>query len=557
MEYNLVTNLESCYYGISNLIYYSHIPTGVIAVLMGFFVFWKNKTLVGKLLLWISLFFSLWTFLSLVLWIHPNSMILMFAWSTMGIWDALIFSLSFYFVYAFINKKDIDNKYKLVWLLLIAPLVIFNIKNTDGFDLDNCEAIGGNPYLVYLFAFDVLFSVLTVGYGIYAYRKSRTDLKNPTLFLVIGISFFLLSFLITGFLASYLADQGYKYAFEIEQYGLFGMTFFMGMLAFMIVKFHAFNIKMMATQALVWAMIILTGSELFFANSVTNYILISITLIISIGFGWLLVQSVKREVQQREDMDVLAQKLATANDKLRQLDKAKTEFLSIASHQLRTPLTAVKGYTSMIIEGSYGEISVPVKETLEKVYSANEHLSSLVEDLLNVSRIEAGRMKYDMAPTQVEEITTELKNNFEMAAQKRGLFLDWKLPEYQLPQFEMDKNKIRECFSNLVDNALKYTKKGGVRVTLEALRDFGGQINGLRFAVADTGMGMTPEEIPNLFMKFARGEAGKKLEATGTGLGLFVVKSMVETHHGTITATSNGIGTGSTFIIELPIKQSA
>jgi signal transduction histidine kinase len=223
-------------------------------------------------------------------------------------------------------------------------------------------------------------------------------------------------------LASYLDKWGFKNSFELEQYGLFGMTFFMGMLAYLIVKFKAFNIKLLGAQALVLALVALIGSELFFAESATNRTLILITLALSMGFGYMLIKSVKLEVQRKEELQHMSDKLAQANDQLRKLDNAKSEFISIASHQLRTPLTAVKGFVSLLLEGSYGKLDPQQEDVLNKVYTSNGRLVNLVEDLLNISRIESGRMEFKFAPWQMENICREVMDTFVLRAKGLDLF---------------------------------------------------------------------------------------------------------------------------------------
>ncbi|MDP1619622.1 MAG: hypothetical protein Q8M12_01340, partial [bacterium] len=156
MEYNLITNVESCYYGISHLIYYSHIPTAILALLMGGFVFLRNrKLLVGKILFSLSIIFSLWSLLNLILWVNPDSRILMFLWSLFGVLDIFISALGFYFIYVFIYKKDIDFKFKLFLMAIILPAILFNLKNATGFDISNCEAIEGEIYNYYILGLDL------------------------------------------------------------------------------------------------------------------------------------------------------------------------------------------------------------------------------------------------------------------------------------------------------------------------------------------------------------------------------------------------------------------
>jgi len=298
------------------------------------------------------------------------------------------------------------------------------------------------------------------------------------------------------------------------------------------------------------ALVILVGSQFFFVQNTTAYVLSGVTLALTLGFGYFLIQSVKNEVRRKEELQMMADKLAVANDQLRKLDNAKTEFLSIASHQLRTPLTSVKGFVSLIIEGTYGEINDAVRDALTKVYASSERLIQLVEDLLNVSRIESGRMQFAFEKGDIGTMLKDLYENFMLVANNKSLYLDLKLPENPLPEIMMDPSKIREVFSNLTDNALKYTEKGGVTLKAESVED--GKT--IRVTVSDTGVGVPKEEIQHLFKKFSRGKDTSRLHATGTGLGLYVGKNIVDAHNGKVWVESDGEGKGSRFIIELPIE---
>jgi two-component system CheB/CheR fusion protein len=190
-----------------------------------------------------------------------------------------------------------------------------------------------------------------------------------------------------------------------------------------------------------------------------------------------------------------------------------------------------------------------VADTLNKVYIANARLMSLVENLLNISRIEAGRIQYQFAPTKVEDVLSELRDLFVLAAHEKGLKLKLVLPKEPLPILSLDGPKIREAVSNVIDNAIKYTEKGDIAVTAEKKADH------VVITVADTGVGIDPAEIPHLFKKFERGKNAVQVNVSSTGLGLYVGKSFIEAHGGTIRVESAGQGKGSRFIMELPIDR--
>jgi signal transduction histidine kinase len=319
-----------------------------------------------------------------------------------------------------------------------------------------------------------------------------------------------------------------------------------------ILKHKFLNIKVIATEIFIFSLWLFMSVQYMFASSTADKLSDSILLVMFIIFGYLLIRSVKNEVSRKEQLQEMADKLASANDQLRKLDNAKSEFISIASHQLRTPLTAIKGFLSLVLEGTYGELNNPnIAAALNKVYYSSEMLIQLVEDLLNVSRIESGRMDIKIEKASLENVIKDLYENFSLTAKDKKLYLDYKIQEGSLPEVSMDAAKMREVFSNLIDNSIKYTERGGVTIRGEVKEEANG--NFVRITISDTGVGIPETEIPYLFKKFSRGKDISRLHANGTGLGLYVGKNIVEAHKGKIWIESEGLGRGSRFIVELPV----
>ena len=237
--------------------------------------------------------------------------------------------------------------------------------------------------------------------------------------------------------------------------------------------------------------------------------------------------------------------LREANIKLEQLDKAKSEFISIASHQLRTPLSIIKGYISMLLEGSWGETNPEEKKHLEMVYQSNERLIKLIEDLLILSRIEAGRLEFDWQMISLEGLAESVVEELKPLADKKGLYLRYEKPAKPLPKVKADPLKIRQVIMNLIDNAIHYTEKGGAVVRLKSEKDK------VIFSIQDTGIGISQKEKATLFEKFSRGKDVSKLHTEGTGLGLYLAAKLVGAHSGRIWVESEGEGKGSMFCFEL------
>lgn len=250
------------------------------------------------------------------------------------------------------------------------------------------------------------------------------------------------------------------------------------------------------------------------------------------------------------DLQNTSAKLAEANDKLKELDKAKSEFLSIASHQLYTPLTALRGYLSMLLEGDFGVLAEKQKPVFDILSKSTERLITLIKDLLDISRIESGRLELRLESIDLAEMADTLVRDLMPNAMNKKLQLTFNKPAQPLPHVIVDAQRLRQVMLNFIDNAIKYTVKGNIDVDLKQEKEE------LIFSVTDTGRGLSKDEIVKLFTKFTRVGGSQRLHTEGTGLGLYVAKQIVNEHHGNVEVASPGHGQGSTFSMRLPIKGS-
>jgi len=239
------------------------------------------------------------------------------------------------------------------------------------------------------------------------------------------------------------------------------------------------------------------------------------------------------------------QQLKDANEYLADLDQLKDEFISIASHELNTPLAAVEGYLSMILDEHMGKVDDKARVYLTRAYDSSKRLAELILDLLNVSRIEQGRIKMKFAKTNLYDLAESVMHELQVKVDAKKLTLKLEGERKKVPQTWCDPDRIREVIVNLVGNAIKYTEKGGIRMKIS---EDAGRI---RFEVIDTGRGISPEGQKKLFQKFS--QVNRELdEQKGTGLGLYISKNFVELHKGRIWVESED-GKGSDFIFELPL----
>lgn len=249
----------------------------------------------------------------------------------------------------------------------------------------------------------------------------------------------------------------------------------------------------------------------------------------------------------QEEVENATSDLRSANEKLQELDKLKDEFVSLASHELRTPMTAIKGSISTILEGYAGEISNESREFLTSAYNENDRLIRLVNNLLNISRIEAGRFIFNVQKVNIDGAISEVVKNLQMAAKEKSFFLKYERLT-DLPPVIADEDKVKEVLINLIGNAIKFTHEGGITIRAKREGEF------VITSIADTGHGISKEDQEILFQKFSRVQKEYSKQAGGTGLGLYICKQIVEGHKGKIWLESE-VGKGSTFYFSLPASQ--
>jgi signal transduction histidine kinase len=240
-----------------------------------------------------------------------------------------------------------------------------------------------------------------------------------------------------------------------------------------------------------------------------------------------------------ENQHVLRQ-LRDSNAKLVALDQAKDDFISMASHQLRTPLTSIKGYTSMVLEGDAGKLEPAQKKLLTQSFFSAQRMVYLIADLLNVSRLKTGKFVVETTPVNLAEVVGQELDQLKDTAAGHSLKLTYKKPK-KFPELMLDETKIRQVIMNFVDNAIYYTPAGGhIDVRLTETPTI------IEFRVIDDGIGVPKSEQPHLFTKFYRAGNARKARPDGTGLGIFMAKKVIIVQGGSLIFESHE-GKGSTF----------
>lgn len=264
---------------------------------------------------------------------------------------------------------------------------------------------------------------------------------------------------------------------------------------------------------------------------------------LSYSFSSLINQLVERQHSLRN----ITMQLEKANAKLKQLDALKNEFVSVASHELRTPMTSIKSYLWMALDGKGGKLNDEQKFYVQRGYDSVDRLIRLVNDMLNISRIEAGRITIELQKVDLHKLAQEVVDEVVLRAKEVGVTIDLEKPEMETYVIA-DPDKIKEVFFNLLGNSIKFTPSGG-NITIS----FTEKADLIETKVKDSGEGIEAEDIGKLFQKFGLlpGSYTTNQPANGTGLGLYICRSIIELHQGKIWVESEGSGKGSTFTFQL------
>lgn len=250
------------------------------------------------------------------------------------------------------------------------------------------------------------------------------------------------------------------------------------------------------------------------------------------------IENFNATLQQR--VEEATRKLRRANEKLKALDETKDDFISMASHQLRTPLTSVKGYLSMILDGDVGKVSPAQKEMIGQAFSSSQRMVYLIADLLNVSRLKTGKFVIEPKPVNLADLVEQELSQLDETAKTHSLDLQYDKPKDFL-DLMLDETKIRQVVMNFVDNAIYYTPVGG-KITVRLAET----PTHVELRVEDNGIGVPKQEQPHLFTKFYRAGNARKARPDGTGLGLFMAKKVIIAQGGSLIFESQQ-DKGSTF----------
>lgn len=543
-----------------------------------------------------SKFFVLIIF-SALLWVFANllaNLSLLWSENALLFWTRMtiigpIFLPFFFYIFSktFLNTKlfkwDSVSISLFVIMLSILPFVLtrYNVSSVHVIDAKsfNSEFSPGVMYVFFIIYAFIGF-VLSIYNLILRYRLASEIERLQIKTVIYGL---LISTLIALISSAIMPLLGYSQLINIAPVSV---IFFIGFTTYAIVSQRLFGIRVILTQVAVGLVVFALLVQTLFSGSLARGILNGFLLCLVTYGGYILIKSVIEEIQRREQIAKLADQLKVANIHLQELDKMKTEFVTLASHELLTPISAIEGYLSMMLdEKIVNPKSDKGVEYMGRVYSSSKRLAKLVTNLLNVSRIEEGRLLIQNQVLDINKIIDYVVGELKFKAQEKNIKLIWQPGEW--PQVYADEDKLKEILVNLVGNAIKYSQKGEISIAVEALptteikkidareslaatdvelhaemlrhqtqsarRILVGEKQ-LTVHVKDQGIGIAPDEITHLFRKFHRIGDVTTQQTQGTGLGLYISKSLIEMMHGRMWANSPGKGKGTTFSFSLPLS---
>jgi signal transduction histidine kinase len=530
------------------LLYYSYIPIAILLLIIGILIFLKNKkSTINIIFFLISLNFVLIILNEIIQWIAIPLNVINFSWQMVILLESFLYILYIYLVYVFVNNKDFEFKHKLILFLLFLPIIIFLPTHLNISNMDVYECNGKYGILIFYNYFLQFLSIVTITFIYIRKNKSliNNDLNKKRIkSLTMGTLFFLVAYSLLAFYSDITLF------YEINLFGPLAKLIFLLFLAYLIIKFNTFKIKILTPQVLVWLLIFLNFSILFIQEISYIKIIVSITILISIIIGWVLIVSVKKIEKQRIELDI-------ANDQ-------QTNLLHFITHQIKAYLTKSRNIYSALLESDYVKVDPETKKYVEIGFESDTKGVETVQNILHASDLKKGVIEFQKIEFDMLKLLKNTVENLKQNAEMKGLKI---IEHYQEDNFIFsgDELRIGEVFKNLIDNSIRYTQEGNITISLSKHKNIKNNnvtkiigknknpnLNYIRFIIKDTGIGLDEHDKKVLFRQGGKGKDSSAYNIDSTGYGLFIVKSIIVEHDGKISVQSAGRDRGTTFTIDFP-----
>jgi signal transduction histidine kinase len=399
------------------------------------------------------------------------------------------------------------------------------------------------PFYAFYFApFLFVYFLVSAWQLVKRYRKEADSAqKAQLLYALLGLGIAVGTGLLFWFVIPFIIPQFAGY-FWI---GRFSVIFFVGITAFAILNERFFSFRVATAEVFTAIILILLTARAISSIGIWREFMINAGLFVLVAFfSRLLINAVKREADHRRKLEAMMNRLSSANERLEELDAIKSQFLSFASHQVKTPMSVIKGYVSLLEDDMDTLSEEEIEDMSGKIRMATDRTIGLVNNLLDLRKIEEERMEYHMDIVDIVSVAEDVFKDMQVMAKSKDLTFTADLPKEAI-FVHADLQKVKQVLQNLVENALKYTKEGKVAISVRKDGD-----RSVIFSVKDTGVGIAKDALPHLFTEFRKSSAVVKA-IKGTGLGLYIAKHIIGAHKGEVWAESAGEGKGSTFLVRL------
>lgn len=510
---------------------YFLVPSSFLIVIVGLYSWLKVKKRENLIFFLLTVCQGAWAICTFLMWKSCGNDVQVIFWDrALYFATTLMIPLIFHFTLEACQLSDTKRNKVLIYLAYIIGF-FFSWLSTTKYFVDKvfyyqwgCHTyaqIGHHFFFAYLIFF--CSYALYGAFKTWRYEKEDLEKKNRAYFIFVAFLIFTLS------------AVGMLLAYGIAIYPISYLCFpvFAVMITYAVTEKNLF-VSIVATDILVATILTLTATFFFFPELDLSFWAKSVIFLLFMGSCLLLVRHNHQELARKEELE--------------RISKLKTEFISIVSHQLRTPLAAIRGYTDMLRDGDYGMVPKEIMAPINYIHDSSVSMIKMVNGLLSVTRLERGKIELKIREFSIVDLIDECIRDVELSAREKGLYLKYVPSKKRISSVRGDPEKIKHAILNILNNAILYTVKGGVTVTVSEFSSFA------RIEIKDTGVGLEKEELAKIFMSFSRGKKGLELHTQGTGLGLYVARSFIEMHNGKISVFSEGRDKGSTFYIDIPFR---
>lgn len=513
-----------------DLLFYSYIPIVILILTFSTLVRINNRNdVVSDSFLSFSIYFILWVINILIQWTSSIHLTILVSWKLTIFFEILLLFYSVQLSYSIIFRRKIVSSIRNL-VIAIALLMIPLKSNISDYNYNECEGVLGYIWNI-IYTIEPIIIVAIVITSIYFYlRRNTDDRKYELIILNLGIVIFLAIFYLSNIYSEIV--QSYEFNF----YGPIGIIVLIGIFSYSIIKYNTFKISRFSSKILIICLVI-SITSLFFIRSIGILNIITpITFLSILIFSALLTLT----IQASYDLEMKAHR------ELKKLSDTKDQFVSLAQHNLRVPINSIANNLKDILAGKYGAIDSKTAAAIEDTIQASDSLRHTADDLKDIAKMKIGSQILDIKSTNLLSVLKEVIQDLKLDIKNMEITLSYPTDDSYWPEVKVDQNKIRDVFIVIIENAIKYNKKGGT-IDITTTKE-----DGLEIKITNTGIGITKDEHDSILSKsFYRSQRVKETNPTGMGIGLFLSKLIVEAHHGSLNINSKGLNRGAEVTILL------